>query len=373
MTVCLIGDPPSERFHSMEIYEKALAEGLTGIMGIELRRRQWPFCRGVPKNKILATAQIYWNRHWFYPSRLKIPAADVYHILDQTYAHLLARLPPGKTVITCHDLMPMMVEGYGNSWGGKLSQASFRSSVAYLHRARYILADSEATKRALIDILNINERNVNVVPLGVEDMFCPCDPTMDHPMEDEVRYILQVGATAEPYKNTMNILRSFSLLLKNIGGQIKLLKVGKAYTKEQQSYIEEEGLAPHILHLGFVERKELPSVYRRSAVLLMPSLYEGFGMPLLEAMACGIPVVTADRGSIREVAGEAALYVDPMDPGDIAHGLVKVLSDNTLRQELIARGYSNAKKYTWQRTARETFTVYKKQTIPSDVRNLRHI
>ncbi|MDO9026797.1 MAG: glycosyltransferase family 1 protein, partial [bacterium] len=144
------------------------------------------------------------------------------------------------------------------------------------------------------------------------------------------------------------------------GNDIVLLKAGKPYTREQQSYIEKEGLASSVRYLGFVEREKLPDVYRQASVLLMPSLYEGFGMPLLEAMACGIPVIASRRGSIPEVAGEATFYVDPKDPKDIARGMEKVLNDSTLRQDLITKGLLRAKAFTWKRTAEETLMVYRK-------------
>jgi glycosyltransferase involved in cell wall biosynthesis len=360
MTACLIGDPPFELFHSMEIYEAGLAGGLGKITGIETSRYRWPGRRGLPGNKYLSAVMTYWERHLRCPSLLQPPLADIYHILDHSYGHLLAKLPPERTIITCHDLMPMMVKGYAKSLGGKLSLASFRHSVSYLNKARHIIADSGATKTALMKLLGISEKKITVVFLGVDEMFCPGPAAPDHLRPNETKYVLQVGATAEPYKNTMNILRSFSLLPKKAGKDITLLKAGKPYTGEQQNHIEKEGLASSVRYLGFVEREKLPEVYRQASVLLMPSLYEGFGMPLLEAMACGVPVVTSRRGSIPEVAGEAVLYVDPEDPKDIARGVEKVLNDSTLRQDLITKGLLRAKAFAWKRTAEETLMVYRK-------------
>lgn len=361
LTAYLIGDPPSERFHSMEIYETELYESLSDIIGSKILKHQWPEPAYPPKNRYLGILQGYWDRHIRYPLGLKPQSAGLYHILDHSYAHLLSRLPAERTFITCHDLMPLMVEGYDNSLGGKLSLASFRHSVSYLHKARHIITDSGATQKALADLLSLSGENITVVPLGVDEIFCPGKIAPDDKGESkDLGYILQVGATAEPYKNTMNILRAFSILLKNNSIRVKLVKTGKNYTNEQQGYIEKEGLAPHIRYLGFVERKELPEVYRQASVLLMPSLYEGFGMPLLEAMACGIPVVTSRKGSIPEVAGEAAYYVDPDDPKDIAWGVEKVMNNNTLRQDIITKGLLRAKAFTWKRTAEETLMVYRK-------------
>ena len=360
ISVCLIGDPPAEQFHSMNIYETALAGSLANIKGIDLLRKKWPAEDKPFKNKYLALLQGYWNRHQSYPALLMPPVSDLYHILDHSYAHLLAKLPPEKTIITCHDLMPLMVAGYDKTFGGKLSIASFRHSVSYLNKTRHVIADSKATKDALIEILGLADINITVVPLGVDEIFCPgkTSPGLGEPEGGE--YILQVGATAEPYKNTMNILRAFSMLIKNGGRRIKLLKAGKDYTGEQQRYIACEGLSPYIKNLGFVERTKLPEVYRRASVLLMPSLYEGFGMPLLEAMACGVPVVTSRRGSIPEVAEDAALYVDPEDPKDIALGVEKVLNDILFRQNLITKGLLRIKEFPWKRTAEETLTVYRR-------------
>jgi len=359
ISVCLIGDPSSEKFNSMEIYETELSGSLAGITGIKTLRHHWPKISGSAKNRYLSVLQGYWDRHWRYPTLLKPPSADLYHILDHSYAHLLSRLPPERTVITCHDIIPLMVEGYEESLGGKLSLVSFRHSVSYLVKVRHIIADSGATKKALINILGLADKKITVVPLGVDKSFCPGKTPPKPSKPSRVKYILQVGATAEPYKNTMNILRSFSLLLKNKGGHIKLLKVGKPYNREQQDYIEHEGLSPHIQYLGFVEREALPVVFRQASVLLMPSLYEGFGMPLLEAMACGVPVVTSCRGSIPEVAGDAVCYANPDDPRDIAAVVDRVLFDERLQSDLSARGVKRATGYTWQATAQLTVKVYR--------------
>lgn len=359
LSVCLIGDPPAERFHSMGIYETGLAGGLGGMSGIELRRHRWPEVEKGSGNRYSQVMQTYWNRHRRYPSLLKPVLTDVYHILDHSYAHLAARLPPERTVITCHDLMPLMVKGYQTTLGGKISLASFRHSIGFLKKVRHIIAVSVATKRALMEILGLANEKVSVVPEGVDEIFWFEQDDKYAARTDQTEYILQVGATAEPYKNTANILKAFSLLIKGREGSIKLLKVGKPYTGEQQKYIESHGLVPHIQYLGFVERTDLPLVYRKAFALLMPSLYEGFGLPILEAMASGVPVVTSRRGSIPEVAGEAAFYVDPDDPKDIADGVEKVLNDRYLRQDLIIKGLMMAKTFTWDRTAQATFAIYR--------------
>lgn len=360
ISACLIGDPPAERFHSMGIYEAGLAGGLSGLSGIEPRRHQWPEVGNGSRNRYIQAIQTYWNRHRRYPALLRPAPADIYHILDHSYAHLLSRLPPERTVVTCHDLMPLMVDGYQRSPGGKLSQASFRHSIGHMKKARHIIADSAATKKAIVDILGLPGQSITVVPLGVDEIFLSSPNDTQGENQEGLKFILQVGATAEPYKNTMNALKAFFLLLKGREGRIKLLKVGKPYTREQQMYIESHGIAAHLQYSGFVPRADLPRVYRKASVLLMPSLYEGFGLPVLEAMACGVPVVTSDRGSIPEVAGDAVLFIDPTDPENIAEGMEKVLTDKNKRSALIAKGRLRAKDFTWERTARETVTVYQK-------------
>ncbi|MDI6739180.1 MAG: glycosyltransferase family 1 protein [Candidatus Edwardsbacteria bacterium] len=343
----------------MEVYETALAGILTGMKGIEVRRQQWPPGSNSPKNRYLAALRVYWNRHLFYPSRLKKTSADLYHILDHSYAHLLSKLPPERTIITCHDLMPLMVEGYEKSWGGKLSIASFRHSVSYLYKARHVIADSEATKKALGDILGLADKNITVVPMGVDRAF------FDYRRQDNIGRngpikVLQVGATAEPYKNTMNILRAFSSILQRMGSQVRLVKVGKPYTPAQQSFIRDNGLQGYIEQLGFVDRLRLPGIYASADVLLMPSLWEGFGLPVLEAMAVGTPVVTSRRGAIPEIAGNAVVYIEPDDPEDVARGVKDLLLDNRLRETLSRLGRIRAQQYTWENTVKTTREVYRK-------------
>lgn len=363
LSVFLIGDPPSERFHSMDIYNRALSGSLAGIPGLDVLGHQWPAAGHPVKNRYLGVVQGYWNRHLRYPSLLKVQPADLYHILDHSYAHLLSRLPPERTIITCHDLTPLMMDGYGKSLGGKLSLASFRHSVSYLHKARHLITDSVATKKALIDILGLADKNITVVPLGIDDIFFAGKTARDRSRSEGVEYVLQVGATVEPYKNTLNILKAFSILHQRQGDKIRLLKVGKPYTRDQQIFIQEEGLTPYIEYTGYVERSQMPDIYRRADVLLMPSLYEGFGLPVLEAMACGVPVVTSERGSLPEVAGDAALYVDPENHESISAGTEIILKDIPLRNKMIHLGLQQAAKFSWQRTAIETVNVY--QRIPA--------
>jgi glycosyltransferase involved in cell wall biosynthesis len=284
--------------------------------------------------------------------------SSVYHVLDHTYAHLIDRLPPERTIITCHDLMPLQIPDYRRSFGGRLSVELFSRSIKKIRRAGQIIADSGSTKASLMGLLDLKEEKITVVPLGIDPVFLKCGKTAKRERDRRTDCILQVGATTEPYKNTDNLLKAFSILHRRRGGQLKLIKAGKPYTRQQQLFIENQGLASSVNYLGQVERERLPAVYQNADVLLMPSLHEGFGLPVLESMACGTPVVTSARGSIPEVSGNRVIYTDPLDPDDIAGGVDKILSDASLRNRLVLEGLAWASAFTWDRTAKATLKIY---------------
>ncbi|MEW6685361.1 MAG: glycosyltransferase family 1 protein [Candidatus Edwardsbacteria bacterium] len=362
-SVYLIGASPAEKFYSMEVYGKALARNLRQQSGVEVKVHQWSASKTLKIDdwRGVRAVRTYWNRFIRSPRELNIPVADVYHILDHSYAHLITTLPARRTVITCHDLMPLLLPDYRATLGGWLQVMVFKYTISSLLQATYIISISEFTKRCLRDILKIEDSKISVIPLGVEEIFLKYEKSIRPTFKkSEEKIILQVGVTQEAYKNVFNILKAFRKLVESMGDKVRLLKVGKPYTPEQQVYINSVGLKKQIEYLGYVEREKLPEIYGQADLLLMPSLFEGFGLPILEAMACGTPVVTSRRGSIPEVASEAAFYVEPEKPEGIAEGVKKVLFEQELRAKLIKAGEKQAQKFTWEKTAEKTLKVYKK-------------
>lgn len=359
-TVLLIGDPPSERFHSMEIYAEAMERALRKRGEFEIKRFRW---RDEPpgRGKIGRTFNLYCNRFVRYPGQLAGARADIYHILDHSYAHLIRRLAPQRTVITCHDLIPLDMQEYCHSIGKRLCLAAFRHTVNHLKMACHIIADSQSTKNGIISHIGCQEKQISVIPLGIDDVFFQSVHKSDDseaPDKHKKKLVLQIGATREPYKNVANILRAFKALSEQ-DAAVSFTKVGLPYTAEQQDMIARLGLSSKIDYLGFVPGHQLPAVYRQASVLVVPSLTEGFGLPILEAMACGTPVVTTRRGSIPEVAGDAAVYVDPLDPLDIAGGIEKLLNDERLFRKMSQKGRARADEFRWSRTAEHVSQIYR--------------
>jgi len=176
-------------------------------------------------------------------------------------------------------------------------------------------------------------------------------------------YILYVGSL-EKRKNLPRLLEAYAYLRETLPGW-KLVIVGGRKWKSDPIYkaVQRLGLEPHVIFTGFVAEEDLPALYNGADLFVFPSLYEGFGLPVLEAMACGTPVVTSNTSSLPEVAGEAALLVAPTDVKAIAAAMQRVLSEPDLAAELRRRGLERASQFSWERTARETLAVYERVLV----------
>jgi glycosyltransferase involved in cell wall biosynthesis len=205
---------------------------------------------------------------------------------------------------------------------------------------------------------------VMVIPEAANARYRQLDPDAVAPALGrygvEPPYILYVGSL-EKRKNLPRLLQAYARLRQDLPGW-KLVIVGARKWKSAPIFdtLSRLGLEPYVHFTGFVEEDDLPALYNGADLFCFPSLYEGFGLPVLEAMACGTPVVTSSTSSLPEVAGEAALLVDPYDVEAIAAAMRRVLSDPELAQDLRARGLARAAQFTWERTARETIAVYER-------------
>jgi len=227
-------------------------------------------------------------------------------------------------------------------------------------KAARIIAVSHTTKRDLIEHLGIAEGRISVVYEGIDhQLFKPTSRRLvDYP------YLLFVGSE-HPRKNFVGLLRAFSRLKRR--GEfrnLKLLKVGKAGGTEAQfrehslRAVSELGIAPDVIFTDYVAEEDLPAYYSGAECFILPSLYEGFGFPPLEAMACGCPVIVSNVASLPEIVGDAALKVNPDNADSLACAISLVLTDERLRQELVARGLERAGEFSWERAASETLDVY---------------
>lgn len=369
MQVLMLRNVSEERNLSMKLYADRLTKGLDSRCVVK-SVVPWrpPYLSNKSRLSISAKALEYVARYGIYPPSLLRRRSDIFHVVDHAYAHLLCCLPARRTVVTCHDLMLLKsVRGdFGSSYTPPPVASRLLSfSLGFLKRAAMIIADSQATADDLVKYLNIPQEQIRVVHLGIDPMFVPPSSTDDRQSARALwgfeghRIILHVGNNWF-YKNLEGVIKALALLQENSAEDSPILvKVGKGLTPEQRKLAQELGVASRIRELGVLDGEALQAVYWAADLLVFPSLWEGFGWPPLEAMASGTPVVCSDRGALGEVAGDAALIVNPEEPEEIADAIARVLDDENLRRSLILKGIERAKHFTWERAAAQTFQVYR--------------
>jgi glycosyltransferase involved in cell wall biosynthesis len=231
-------------------------------------------------------------------------------------------------------------------------------------RAKRILSISEYTKRDLVECYEIDPAKIDVVYWGVSDRFVPISnrhliDTVRNKYRLPAEYILYVGKV-EARKNISRLIQAYHLLKQQSDVQHKLVVAGKwSYLNaDVTETVEKLQLQKDVIFLPEFDRLDLPAIYNGASVFVFPSLLEAFGIPPIEAMACGIPVVVSRQTAIPEIVGEAGVYVDPLDPKSIADGLHRALTDHVLRGQLIEKGFTRARQFTWESTVRQTLAVY---------------
>jgi glycosyltransferase involved in cell wall biosynthesis len=236
-------------------------------------------------------------------------------------------------------------------------------------RAERVIAVSRQTRDDLVQQLQLAPEKVEVVYNGVGEAFRPASPTEVAAFRRRrglpQRFVLFLG-TLEPRKNVVSLLEAFARLRDRAGtggrsDGTKLVVAGAKgwYFERIFARAEELGLGDDVIFPGFVPAEELPWWYRAADCFVYPSVYEGFGLPVLEAMACGTPVVTSSVSSLPEVAGSAAITVDPQDVTALTEAIDRVIRDSTLREDMRHRGLQQATRFSWDRAASETAAVYR--------------
>jgi len=227
-------------------------------------------------------------------------------------------------------------------------------------RSAAVIAISECTKEDLIERMGVPEGKVHVTPLGVAAQFVPVPGAKETVQERyglRAPYVLACVGSGHPRKNLKGVVQAFTELRR---ADLDLAIVGAAERDAGAlAAIDGSPMREHIVRLGHVPEEALPAIYTAAEVFCFPSLYEGFGLPVLEAMACGTPVVCSDTSSLPEVGGEAAVYVNPAEPEALTAALSELLGDEARRRDLGARGVARAREFTWERTADLTLNAYR--------------
>lgn len=263
-------------------------------------------------------------------------------------------------LITCHDVNWARLPAEGRAIEGR--QVETVSNRAIM-RANAIIADSTSTRNDLIECFNKQDDEVEVVHLGVDPSFQPVSGQNDAARDRYglERYILYVAAI-QYRKNHVRLLRAFEKLVREHHIPHRLVLVGRDGWGSEQVYNEYErlGLGEKVRFLGYVPDGELPLLYSAADLVVYPSIYEGFGLPVLEAMACGAVLVIANSSSLPEVGGDAVIYCDPFQVEDIVYTILIGLNDQTLRWRLREAGLERAQLFSWKTTAQRTLAVYRK-------------
>jgi glycosyltransferase involved in cell wall biosynthesis len=300
---------------------------------------------------------VMWHRMKIsFPVDLLTGPLDIFHSPD----FVLPPVRQATTILTVHDLAFLLFPECADQRLRAYLEQVVPRSVA---RANYIIADSENTKNDLVCLLDANPDRVSVIPGGVDPHF---QPAPQEAIEDVQRayglvhpYVLGVGVI-EPRKNFPRLIEAFTRFRRNMDEPYQLVIAGGKGWLSDETYREAErsAYATDIRFPGYVPDARLPALYTGARAFAYPSLYEGFGLPVLEAMACGTPVVCANTSSLPEFAGDAALLVPPEDPGAIASALERVCREDGLGNQLRRRGCERARDYTWERSAELLIALY---------------
>jgi len=351
----------------MDVYADGIVSGLKAI------RPDWDIVELVPatiaphKGKSwLNGLQKYYQRYWSFPSLVKQQDVDLFHVIDHSDGHLAYWLKRTRTplVVTCHDLINFL-QPENISDQAKLpfvSTAVWQYAVKGIRYADHIVTVSAYTAKDVMRLMGIEPERLTVAPNAVESLFRPLPRSefawvrQQQQISPETTCLLNVGSN-HPRKNVTAVLSALNAL-KAQGVSVHLLKTGADFTAEQKTFIQSQQLEPLISYLGKPDKAALIQIYNSADILVAPSLYEGFGMTILEAMACGTPVITSNVTSLPEVAGDAAIVVAPNDTGAIVQAVCQIREDSGLRHSLIEKGLRRAKSFTWEKTAEQIADVY---------------
>jgi len=299
-----------------------------------------------------------WNKLRFLPIELMGFKADLLHCPDYLIPPTLNKI----IILTIHDLAFIRFPQFNFDWFIKKYTKEVKRNARL---AKIIIADSKSTKDDIIKFFKIDPAKVKVVYLASDSRF---KKLANQEKDKEVlkkygidkKYILSVG-TIEPRKNYSTLIKAFNYIKHNNNNfNCKLVIVGRTGWKSEATYRERE-LSPYkddILFIGRVSDKDLVQIYNQAEIFVYPSLFEGFGLPPMEAMSCGLPVIASDSSSLKEVVGDAGILVPPEDFKEISKQILYVLKNEKIKKKLKEKSLKQAQKFSWEKTARKTLNIY---------------
>ncbi|MDA8212327.1 MAG: glycosyltransferase family 1 protein [Clostridia bacterium] len=294
------------------------------------------------------------------PARLCDENIDIYHVPQNGIGLPVSKQCP--VVVTIHDLIPYV---YPETVGRGYLKVFLAQMPEIVEKADKIITVSKCSKRDIERILNVPAEKIAITYEAPEPIYKPMDRSISKKLAAEKYglhkdYILYIGGFS-PRKNVKGLISAFKDILPDLKRDVQLALVGKQAREfnELLVLIDALGIEDKVIWTGFAEVEDLPYLYSGAEVFVYPSVYEGFGLPPLEAMACGTPTITTTTSSIPEVVGRSALLVNPFDASQLAEALYKVLTDENLRQGLSEKGLKRAGRFTWRKTAEGTLEIYR--------------
>ena len=325
--------------------------------GFYLKNLQLSLEKYYPANKY-----IYFNRGESLSERVGV----VHYPYFEPFFLTLPLFSRYKTIVTVHDLTPLAFPEHFKS--GLRGALKWKIQKASLRNAAAIITDSESSKKDIIKYVDVSESKIKVIYLAASSEFKIIDSKLK---KEEIRKKYKLPKNFALYVGDVTWNKNLPKLIEAIKKtNVPLVMVGSALVKSNIDLsnpwntdfakvlrlVEGDN---RIVRLGFISSEELVLLYNMATIFTMPSIYEGFGLPILEAMSCGCPVITSKEGSIPEITGDICQYVDAYDVNSIAQGISKVFNSKSFQQELSKKGLIQSKKFTWQKTAEETMKVYK--------------